>query len=109
MAERETVRKVHVELSGVDVADFSRDRTQAALKRPKYYLSVELSEKELKLTGSAFVFAVREALRRSLEPNEKILVFMKPVIRVPGSQFVGSMVDPDEIQITAHWEETTNT
>lgn len=105
MAEKETSRKVYVEVgTNVVIGHFGQKDQQKASGNSEYYVSVELGESELRLKGEPFINAVRQALTRAFGQERKIAIYKGgPVTPSPTSQILGFMVDPETIKITDRW------
>lgn len=111
MAPNESFRRVRVDVStssNTSIGGFGQKGKQRTPESLGLYVSVELSESELKLKGELFVAAVRQALNRTFGQDQKVMVSIKNQNTgpTPITQTFGYMLPPQDVKITDQWSET---
>lgn len=104
MSEATGKQSVYVDVrTNVVIADFSHSQQQNPIHQ-RFYVSVRLTDEELRLTGESFVTAVRNALEDTLMGDGQVMMYKDgPVSRSPISQILGFKVDPEVLEITGRW------
>lgn len=104
MGEHEPARKVTVDV-GTNVSFGRFNEVQQGFSNSEYYVSVMLSEAELRLKGGAFISAVRKALTKIFSDHGQVMIWRRGTPKSPSdSQLFGYMVELDKIRITDHWD-----